>query len=141
MEIQARVWKDGKFWLVEIPSLDAMTQGKSKADAIRMAKDLVTEMIQSYFKTKGDVKVVVSNQSKDTLCITATEVKLLTALVLRRQREKSGLTVKEAAERLGSKSPNSYAQYERGLISVSIDKYEHLLQAANPFDHRRLRLV
>ena len=34
------------------------------------------------------------------------------ALSLRRQREKSGSTVREASERLGSKSPNAYAQYE-----------------------------
>lgn len=41
------------------------------------------------------------------------------ALSLRRQREKSGLTIREAAERLGSKSPNAYAQYEKGRIRIS----------------------
>ncbi len=63
------------------------------------------------------------------------------ALSLRRQREKSCLTIREAAERLGSKSPNAYAQYEKGRIKISLDKYESLLQAANPCQTSRLRIV
>jgi hypothetical protein len=42
MELEGRIWKDGKFWLVEIPILDAMTQGKSRKDALRMIEDAVT---------------------------------------------------------------------------------------------------
>lgn len=53
----------------------------------------------------------------------------------------SGSTVREAAKRLGSKSPNSYAQYELGKIKVSLDKYEKLLYAVNPSNHSRLRIV
>ncbi len=46
MELQGKVWKDGKFWLVEIPSLDVMTQGKSKKDALRMIEDAVAGLIE-----------------------------------------------------------------------------------------------
>jgi transcriptional regulator with XRE-family HTH domain len=58
-----------------------------------------------------------------------------------RQREMSKSTVREVAERLGSKSPNAYAQYERGKISITLDQYERLLQAVNPHSHPLLRVV
>ena len=67
--------------------------------------------------------------------------KILLAISLRRQREKSGSTVREVSKRLGSKSPNAYAQYERGRTGISLDKYEQLLMAANPFESRRLRIA
>ncbi len=38
------------------------------------------------------------------------------ALSLRKQREKSGLTIREVSERLGVKSLNAYAQYEKGKL-------------------------
>ncbi len=36
----------------------------------------------------------------------------------------------------GSKSANSYAQYEKGRIKISLDQYEKLLQVANPYQQR-----
>ena len=60
------------------------------------------------------------------------------ALSLIRQREKSQSTVRETAKRLGSKFPNSYAQYEKGKIRISLEQYEKLLTAANP-DYKPFR--
>ena len=141
MEMEGKIWKDGKFWLVEIPALDAMTQGATRKEALAMAEDLVFEMARSYFKDAAgkDFAVTVIDYKKDVMGVTANDNKLLLALSLRRQREKSGSTIREASERLGSKSPNAYAQYERGKTSISLDKYEELLIAANPFE--RLRLI
>lgn len=143
MELEGKVYKDGKFWLVEIPGLDAMTQGRTRREAVFMAKDLVFEMVKSYFNSEigTDFKVTLIDYKKDLIGITANDIKLLLALSLKRQREKSGSTLKEAAQRLGSKSPNAYAQYEKGETSISIEKFEHLLIAANPKGQRRLRLV
>lgn len=143
MEIEGKIWKDGKFWLVEIPALDAMTQGKSRKGALAMAKDLVLEMTRNYFENEigKDFTVTVIDYKKDVIVVTASDNRLFLALSLRRQREKSGSTVREASERLGSKSPNAYAQYERGKTSISVDKYEELLTAANPFEKLRLRIV
>lgn len=143
MEMEGKIWKDGKFWLVEIPALDAMTQGKTRKEALAMAEDLVIGMALMYFKDEigKDFAVTVIDYKKDVIGITVSDNKLLLALSLRRQREKSGSTVREASERLGSKSPNAYAQYERGKIGISLDKYEQLLMAANPFEPRRLRIA
>lgn len=136
MELEGKVWKKDKHWLVEIPALDAMTQGKTRADAIAMAKDLVGELVQSYFGNK--IKTEITEHC-GILRVTASDAKVLVALSLRRQREKGGSTVREASLRLGSKSPNAYAQYEKGKTNISLDKYEELLHAANP--NEQLRLV
>lgn len=143
MEMEGKIWKDGKFWLVEIPALDAMTQGRTRKEALAMTKDLVLEMAKSCFKNEvdEDFEVEIIDHQKNLIAVTANDNKLLLALSLRRQREKSGSTVREASERLGSKSPNAYAQYERGHTSISLDKYEQLLMAANPSEKLRLRIT
>lgn len=143
MEIEGKIWKEGNWWLVEIPSLDAMSQAKTRKEALLMAKDLVKEMMKSYFEEEigRGFRVDVSDDRKNTIFVTTNETKLLMSLSLRRQREKSGSTIKEAAGRLGSKSPNSYAQYERGTTNITIEKFEALLFAANPSDQVRLKLV
>lgn len=143
MEMEGKVWKDGKLWLVEVPTLDAMTQGKTRKEALSMIKDLVIEMSQSYFKNEleKDFAVIIIDYTKEMIGVTANNNKILLALSLRRQREKSGSTIREASERLGSKSPNAYAQYERGITNISLDKYEQLLLAANPMERRQLRVV
>jgi DNA-binding XRE family transcriptional regulator len=56
----------------------------------------------------------------------------LISLFLRRQRERSGLSLSEAAERLGAKSRNAYARYERGTSMPSLEKLVALYQAVAP---------
>lgn len=143
MELEGKVWKNKRQWLIEVPSLDIMTQAYSKKEALLMIRDAVVELVLSYFKNQvgEDFDVKVKDYKKGIIGIITTDNSLILALSLRRQREKSGSTIREAAERLGSKSPNAYAQYEKGRIRISLDKYESLLQAANPSQHSRLRII
>ncbi|WP_068470556.1 type II toxin-antitoxin system HicB family antitoxin [Candidatus Protochlamydia phocaeensis] len=143
MEIEGRIFKSKDCWLAEVPSLDIMTQGESKDEALLMLKDAILALILSYFKKEvsKDFDVNVNLYNKGVIGITTTDNKLMLALSLRRQREISGSTVREVAERLGSKSPHAYAQYEKGKVNISLDKYEKLLYAANPSQHRQLRIV
>jgi transcriptional regulator with XRE-family HTH domain len=57
-----------------------------------------------------------------------------------RQREISKMSVRDVVKRLGTKSPNGYAQYERGHVNITINKYEQLLMAINPSNPPRLRV-
>lgn len=41
MRLYGKVYKDGRHWLVEVPILDAMTQGRTRREALVMVKDLV----------------------------------------------------------------------------------------------------
>ena len=56
----------------------------------------------------------------------------MTSLLLRRQRERSGLSLTEVSERLGAKSRNAYARYERGTSVPTLSKLDELLRAVSP---------
>ena len=58
----------------------------------------------------------------------------MTALMLRRQRVKNGLTLSDVANRLGAKSLNSYARYEQGRAVPSIERLDQLLAAVSGGD-------
>ena len=49
MELEGKVWKEGKLWLAEIPSLDLMTQGKSRNNALEMVLDAAMELMRDAF--------------------------------------------------------------------------------------------
>lgn len=142
MEIQGKIWKSKKFWFVEVPSLDVMTQGKTRKEAILMIQDLIQEMAYSYLHVDcNSFALSVIEYGKRVIGISSTNSMVIVSLVLKRQRELSQTTIREASQRLGSKSPNAYAQYETGKINVSIDKWEQILHAANPHTHSVIRLV
>lgn len=142
MELEGKIWKNKKQWLVQVPSLNMMTQGETREEALFMVKDAIMEYMKYYFELEIEgFELKVNDYKKSIIGISANNNKLLLALSLRKQREKSGLTIREVSERLGSKSPNSYAQYEKGKTRISLDQYEKLLQAANPYQHRFLRVV
>jgi predicted RNase H-like HicB family nuclease len=135
MELEGRIWKSKNHWLVKVPSLNIMTQGETHEEALFMIKDAIMEYVNYYFESEVDgFELEITNYKKSLIGVTANNTKLLLALSLRRQREKSGSTIREVSERLGSKSPNSYAQYEKGKTRISLDQYERLLHAAIPIN-------
>jgi len=143
MEFEGKVWKSKSHWLVEVPSLDLMTQGRSKVEALKMIEELIIELADYYFSATDAKKfdICVNTYEKGIVGISSSKKKLLLALSLRRQREKSQSTVRETAKRLGSNWPNSYAQYEKGKIRISLEQYEKLLNAANPDYKCLLRVI
>ena len=96
MQLGGRLWKSGKHWLVEVPALDAMTQGRTRADAIRMLEDLVATMADD----KG-FAVEVRQGRNGVVAIGASDVGTLARLVVRRQREKLESTAAGGAKRAG----------------------------------------
>ncbi|MGZ3632831.1 MAG: type II toxin-antitoxin system HicB family antitoxin [Parachlamydiaceae bacterium] len=142
MELEGKIWKNKNHWLVEVSSLNIMTQGNTRDEALYMIQDAIIEYMKYYFKSKIEgFKLEINDYKKSIIGISSNNNKLLLALSLIKQREKSGSTIRQASERLGSKSPNSYAQYEKGNTRISLDQYERLLQAANPYQHRLLRVI
>jgi predicted RNase H-like HicB family nuclease len=143
MELKGRVWKDenSSWWLAEVSFLDVMTQGKTKKKALEMLEDAILELLEDSYGDQINKKfhLTVNNYEHDLVGVGASDEWLLFALGLKRQREKCGTTIREAAKRLKSKSPNAYARYERGYVRPSFEKYNQLLLAANPY--RRPLLV
>jgi len=126
MRFTGRVFKSGKFWVIEVPILDIATQGRTKKEAYEMIADAVECLVNR----KG-FKVRVFRAEGEGFEIGASDQAVLTALLLRRKRLKSGLSLEEVAARLGSKSPNSYARYEQGRSVPSVQKLTQLFSAVD----------
>jgi predicted RNase H-like HicB family nuclease/DNA-binding XRE family transcriptional regulator len=127
MRFEGRIKRDGRFWLAEVPALDAVTQGRTKREVFAMAKDLIETMADA-----EGFEVTVYLTGKEDFEIGANSLEVLLALLLRRQREKSGLTLADVAKRLGQSSRNAYARYEQGKAMPSLEKLEQLLGAIAP---------
>jgi predicted RNase H-like HicB family nuclease len=142
MELEGKIWKEGRWWIVEVPCLNITSQGRTKKDAFLMIKDAVFELMQSYFSNLSEeFNITVHDYKGDSFGLTSNDNKLLLSFLLIRQREESGLSIRDVAERLSSKNPNSYAQYERGKMNFSIDQYEKLMHAINPKRISILRVI
>jgi hypothetical protein len=127
MRFPGRIEKDGKYWLAEIPAFDAITQGRTKREALAMAEDLVETMAG----VRG-FRAKVYPGVGATFEIGGNRLGALLALLLRRQRECHGLTLAEAAARLGQRSRNAYARYEQGRTMPTVEQVERLLKAIAP---------
>jgi hypothetical protein len=142
MELEGKLWKKGKFWLVEVPAVEVMTQGYSREEALKMIADAIEGLVACYFPDKAkDFHVLVQEYKKGIIGVSTSNNSLMLAFSLKRQREVSKSTVREVSERLGSNSPNAYARYEKGRTRISLDQYERLLQAVNPQQNFHLRVV
>lgn len=127
MRLSGRIWKDGKFWLAEVPMLDAMTQGHSEREALRMIADLVETMADR----KG-LKIAVFPGARGIFEIGSKDAAALVAVMLRQQREKHGVSLAEVARRLGARSKTAYARYEQGRSVPTVEKLFELLAAVAP---------
>ena len=143
MELMGKVWKepDSSWWLVEISFLDVMTQGKTRKEALEMIQDAVMELVKDSYADLIDNRfhVTVHLYEDGIIGMAASDEKILYALGLKRQRLRSGSSIRDVSRRLKSKSPNAYARYERARAWPSLEKYAELLHAANP--QRRPLLV
>jgi hypothetical protein len=127
MRFQGRLQRDGRHWLAEVPVFDAMTQGRTRTEALDMIADWFVTMVGG---PRFDVRVV--NASGANFEIAAADTRPMISLLLRRQRQKSGLSLAAVAERLGAKSRNAYARYEQGTTAPTVEKLAELLQAIAP---------
>ena len=127
MRVQGRIFEDGGFWLAEVPILDAMTQGTSREDALDMAKDMVETLAN-----RPGFSVTVHPCADGNIELGSDDARGLMALILHRQRMRSGLSLPEAARRLGAKSANAYARYERGDSLPTLEKLSALMAAVSP---------
>jgi mRNA interferase HicA len=121
MRFAGRAFKSRRYWAAEVPILGIFTQGCSLHDAYAMVANAIEALVNrpgfaiNIFKGKdGEFEIGASDEVA------------LTALLLRRARIRSGLTLVEVAARLGEKSINGYARYEQGRAIPSIKKLSQL---------------
>ena len=129
MRIEGHIWKDGKYWLVEIPVLDAITQGRTIKEAFEMAADLVESLVDIEGFT-----VQVHPFQGDHFELSSNNPRLMLALMLKRQRQRHGLSLAQVARKLKASSRNSYARYEQGRVMPTVEKLAELLSAVSDTD-------
>ena len=78
------------------------------------------------------LKIQIKEHVDGTLGLVAKDMRPLLSFALFRQRQDTEITIKEAANNLGSNYPNAYAKYEKGSINISLNQYSKLMQAVNP---------
>jgi predicted RNase H-like HicB family nuclease len=127
MRFEGHLTRDGRFWLAEIPLLNAMTQGRTRPEALRMIADWLEAMVN-----RRGFEARVFPTSKLTFEIGGSDAAAMTALLLRRKREATGSSLRDVASRLGESSRNAYARYERGDAVPTVEKLDALLKAAAP---------
>src|SRR5205085_176795 len=126
MRFEGKLARDGRFWLAEIPLLRAMTQGRTRAEALLMIGDWLETMIdRSGFQARAHPR------GKYEFEVSGTDAAAMTALLLRRLREANGASLREVAARMGASSRNAYARYERGEAVPSPEKLDALVKAAS----------
>ena len=116
-----------RYWGVEIPILHIHTQGKTRKEALSMAKDAIESLLE-----KKEFRVRIHIGESNSFTVDSDNPTAFIAFMLKRQRQFRGLSVREVAARLNSKSPNAYAQYEQGKVRPSMDKLVELMQAIDP---------
>lgn len=129
MKLEGRIWKNHKFWLVELPLLDLLTQGNSKKHALFMIKDAIKLLINDKSFSCEIITV------KDEVFYFETEkIDLLIPLILKRLRERNNLSIREVAKKLGHKSHTAYARYETGKVKASLDKFVEYVKIIDKHD-------
>jgi hypothetical protein len=124
MRFAGRVFKTGRFWAVEVPILDVVTQGRSKKDALEMIADAVETLAN-----RSGFKIDVFPGAGEYFEVGAEDQAILTGLLLRRARQRAGLSLAQVAQRLGSTSINAYARYEQGKSLPTVQKLSQLFSA------------
>lgn len=127
MRFEGTVVRDGKWWVAEIPLLNAMTQGRSRKEALEMIADWLETM-----SGRNDFHATVFPRGRQDFEVAGSDAGTMTALLLRRRRETSGQSLRDVASRLGSVSRNAYARYERGDAVPTVEKLDALLKATSP---------
>jgi DNA-binding XRE family transcriptional regulator len=113
--------------LAEVPLFEAMTQGLSRREALEMIEDWFVSMVN-----RPGFAVEAMPTGQDEFEVTSNDLKSMISLLLQRLRQESGLSLADAAERLGARSRNAYARYERGDSVPTIEKLDQLLKAISP---------
>lgn len=136
MRFEGTVSREGRFWIAEIPLLDAITQGRTRKEALEMVADWMETMIN-----RDGFASQVHPRGKSEFEVSGSDTAPMIALLLRRRREASGASLRDVASRLGASSRNAYARYERGDAVPTVDKLDALLKAASPGEDFVIRIA
>lgn len=83
MRFTCNISKDGDIWFVDIPTINASTQGRTKTEAYKMAVDLVENFIND-----ASFQASVCNITDDAFEISGSNEASMRALVTKRNKDR-----------------------------------------------------
>jgi len=84
VKFEGNLVRDGRFWLAEIPLLDATTQGHTRAEALTMIADWLETMVN-----RPQFKAEVHPRGTLEFEVSGNDAAAMTELLLRRTRRRS----------------------------------------------------
>ena len=84
MRFQGKLSRDGKWWLAEVPVFDAMTQGRTRKEALDMIADWFVTMVD-----RKDFSVRIHSTGGNDFEVSSDDSRTMISLLLQRQRQKS----------------------------------------------------
>lgn len=127
MRFEGTLKKEGRFWIVEVPVLGVMTQGKSRKEALLMIGDAIETLTYDC-----ECAVTVHPGVRERFEVSGSNTSVMIALALSNLRRENSLSLGQVAARLGRLSRNAFARYESGDVTPTITKLEELLKAIDP---------
>lgn len=127
MKFIGEITKSGKWWAIEVPALDVVSQGKTKAEAYMMIADAIESLVN-----REDFEVTVYPGSGGKFVVESNDSATMVAFLLKQRRLAAGVSLDEVRRRLNLKSRNAYARYENGSSVPTVDKLDELLGAVEP---------
>jgi DNA-binding XRE family transcriptional regulator len=124
VRLAGRVFKCGRYWAIEVPILGVVTQGRTRKEAFEMIADAIVSLANN-----PGLDVDVHPGTGEAFTVGSKDSAALAAFLVRRVREKEGLSLSAAAKRLGASSRNAYARYEQGKSVPSLKKLADLIEA------------
>ena len=81
MRFAGRLVRDGRWWLAEVPMLDAMTQGRTRREALEMVKDWLETAVN-----RPDFEATVHENGRTEFEVSGSDATLMLGLLLRAVR-------------------------------------------------------
>ena len=129
MRLVGNYYKEGNFWLCDLPFIQLMDQGRTKKECLSMMKDAIEILIND-----KDFKCEVIDIGDGKFAIVTSQVKTLAAFVVRRLREAQGFTIREAGALLGMKSHTEYARHESGKVAMNMETFNRYVEVLSSKD-------
>ncbi len=111
LRYKVRYFQEDEWWLAEVPDLAGgqMTQGETLEEARYMARDLVTTMLLVRIDAGEELDPPTSGRLPAGWEWVYPDARIEVAMMVRSERQKAGLTMQQAAARMGV----SFSTYQR----------------------------
>jgi hypothetical protein len=129
MKLQGKYYKDGGFWIAEVPFIQLMDQGRTKRECLGMIAASIKDLIGN-----SGLQLEVDDHGAGVFSLSSPDAQAYAAFILRRLREAHGLTIREVAEALGMKSHTEYARHESGKTGMTIENFNRYVKALTSRD-------